>query len=49
MVRFKKVDHMSKTKAPSTYDKVLRINLDRAKYGTFAEIGAGQGVAEWFF
>jgi hypothetical protein len=33
----------------STYDKTLKINLDSAKYGTFAEIGAGQGVAEWFF
>lgn len=33
----------------STYDKALRINLDAAKYGTFAEIGAGQGVAERFF
>lgn len=36
-------------KIKSTYDKVLRLNLDRSKYGTFAEIGAGQGVAEWFF
>ncbi|BDS08741.1 hypothetical protein NT6N_37810 [Oceaniferula spumae] len=34
---------------PSTYDKALRINLDGAKYGTFAEIGAGQEVANWFF
>jgi hypothetical protein len=33
----------------STHDKTLRINLDPAKYGTFAEIGAGQGVADWFF
>ena len=31
------------------YDKALRINLDADKYGTFAEIGAGQGVAEQFF
>ena len=30
-------------------DKALRINLDRAAYGTFAEIGAGQEVARWFF
>jgi len=29
--------------------KALQINLDRAKYGTFAEIGAGQEVARWFF
>ncbi len=40
---------MSKDKITSTYDKALRINLDPAKYGTFAEIGAGQGVADWFF
>ena len=33
----------------STHDKALRINLDAAKYGTFAEIGAGQEVARWFF
>jgi hypothetical protein len=31
------------------HDKALRINLDRARYGTFAEIGAGQEVARWFF
>lgn len=34
---------------PSTYDKALCINLDEEKYGTFAEIGAGQEVANWFF
>jgi hypothetical protein len=33
----------------STHDKALRINLDPARYGTFAEIGAGQEVARWFF
>ena len=27
----------------------LHINLDATKYGTFAEIGAGQEVARWFF
>ena len=27
----------------------LRINLDAMRYGTFAEIGAGQEVARWFF
>jgi hypothetical protein len=32
-----------------THQKALRINLDQAKYGTFAEIGAGQEVARWFF
>lgn len=33
----------------STHQKALQINLDPAKYGTFAEIGAGQEVARWFF
>ncbi|HTD68736.1 MAG TPA: TonB-dependent receptor, partial [Candidatus Limnocylindria bacterium] len=33
----------------STHQKALQINLDQAKYGTFAEIGAGQEVARWFF
>src|SRR5207237_9261760 len=27
----------------------LRINLQRSRYGAFAEIGAGQEVARWFF
>jgi len=29
--------------------KALAINLDPRKYGTFAEIGAGQEVVRWFF
>src|SRR5438067_10820698 len=33
----------------STHDKAFWINLDAARYGTFAEIGAGQEVARWFF
>jgi hypothetical protein len=33
----------------STQEKALAINLDASKYGTFAEIGAGQEVARWFF
>jgi hypothetical protein len=33
----------------STNDKALRINIDAARYGTLAEIGAGQEVARWFF
>lgn len=33
----------------STPQKALRINIDATKYGTFAEIGAGQEVARWFF
>lgn len=32
-----------------TNRKALQINLDRQKYGTFAEIGAGQEVARRFF
>jgi hypothetical protein len=34
---------------PSTYDKALELNLDSSVYGTFAEIGAGQETANWFF
>src|SRR6202790_1186435 len=33
----------------STHQKALKINLDPLYYGTFAEIGAGQEVARWFF
>jgi hypothetical protein len=29
--------------------KALHINLDESRYGTLAEIGAGQEVASWFF
>src|SRR5437773_11619460 len=32
-----------------TDKKALQINLDVSKYGTFAEIGAGQEVARRFF
>jgi hypothetical protein len=32
-----------------THQKALQVNLDPTKYGTFAEIGAGQEVARWFF
>src|SRR6059036_1693321 len=32
-----------------TDEKALQINLDASKYGTFAEIGAGQEVARCFF
>jgi hypothetical protein len=35
--------------ASDTHDKALRINIDASRYGTFAEIGAGQEVARWFF
>ena len=33
----------------STNQKALKINLDPMFYGAFAEIGAGQEVARWFF
>jgi hypothetical protein len=33
----------------TTYDKALELNLDPEVYGTFAEIGAGQETANWFF
>jgi hypothetical protein len=32
-----------------THFKALQLDLDPVKYGTFAEIGAGQEVARWFF
>jgi hypothetical protein len=36
-------------KATSAREKALALNLDAKTYGTFAEIGAGQEVARWFF
>ncbi len=33
----------------TTHQKALRINLNPMRYGTFAEIGAGQEVVRWFF
>src|SRR4051794_33417877 len=33
----------------TTPQKALQINVDLKKFGTFAEIGAGQEVARWFF
>ncbi|MFK7896807.1 MAG: TonB-dependent receptor [Myxococcota bacterium] len=33
----------------STREKALELNLDASWYGSFAEIGAGQEVARWFF
>ena len=32
-----------------TGQKALRVNLNSMPYGSFAEIGAGQEVARWFF
>ncbi|MGK0464310.1 MAG: hypothetical protein ACJAT5_000722, partial [Lentimonas sp.] len=40
---------MSERKVLEIYDKVLALNLDVSKYGVFAEIGAGQETANWFF
>ncbi len=34
---------------PTTYDKAQELNLDPLVYGTFAEIGAGQETANYFF
>ncbi len=35
--------------ALSTHQKAIQINIDASQYGTFAEIGAGQETARWFF
>src|ERR1700741_1933897 len=40
---------MESTELLTTNRKALKINLDEAKSGTFAEIGAGQEVVRWFF
>jgi hypothetical protein len=32
-----------------TLEKALALNMNPARYGTFAEIGAGQEVVRWFF
>lgn len=37
------------TERPGTLEKALKINLAHTIYGTFAEIGAGQEMANWFF
>ena len=39
----------SKPETIDTRQKTLRVNLDLQRYGTFAEIGAGQEVVRWFF
>ncbi len=33
----------------ATQEKAFRINMDKMFYGSFAEIGAGQETANWFF
>src|ERR1700739_5111653 len=40
---------MESSELITTNRKALTINLDEPKYGTFAEIGAGQEVARYFF
>lgn len=37
------------TDRPNTEGKALAVNLDPRRYGSFAEIGAGQEVVRWFF
>lgn len=39
----------AQTRKLSTLEKALELNLDSGRYGTFAEIGAGQEVVRWFF
>lgn len=39
----------SETRELDTRQKALQTNLDQKRYGTFAEIGAGQEVVRWFF
>jgi len=40
---------MRGTEVLKPLEKALQMNLDPTKYGTFAEIGAGQEVSNWFF
>jgi hypothetical protein len=37
------------TRPMEILEKALALNLDPSRYGTFAEIGAGQEVVRWFF
>ena len=39
---------MSSAQKLDTHHKALTLNLDSSKFGSFAEIGAGQEVARWF-
>jgi hypothetical protein len=39
---------MPSTENLDTHQKALALNLDPSKFGSFAEIGAGQEVARWF-
>jgi hypothetical protein len=40
---------MPSTEKLDTHHKALTLNLDTSTFGSFAEIGAGQEVAHWFF
>lgn len=40
---------MTVVERPNTERKALAVNLDQRRYGSFAEIGAGQEVVRWFF
>jgi hypothetical protein len=40
---------VSESKSLDTHQKALSLNLDPLIFGSFAEIGAGQEVARWFF
>jgi hypothetical protein len=42
-------DEIIAAKSKGTLEKALAINLDPMRYGTIAEIGAGQEIANWFF
>ena len=43
------MDQQLNTTTITPHEKAVQINLDKRFYGTFAEIGAGQEVARWFF
>lgn len=47
MIRTSNSQHQTETL--DTHQKALSVNLDPRRYGTFAEIGAGQEVVRWFF
>jgi hypothetical protein len=40
---------MTSAEKLDTHHKALTLNLDASAFGSFAEIGAGQEVAHWFF
>lgn len=42
-------DDMIAAKSKGTLEKALALNLNSQRYGTIAEIGAGQEIAHWFF